>query len=59
MMGRRRQGNDTSQKDNSIEDLVRNEENEYQFLTPNKTMTNGLSDAHKKISQNGNHGRHQ
>jgi hypothetical protein len=33
---RRRQGNYTPQKNDSTEDLVGNEENEYQFLTPTK-----------------------
>jgi hypothetical protein len=54
MMGRRRQGNCTPQKSNSIEDLVGNKENEYPVSDPNKTMinvTNEFSDAHKKISQ--------
>jgi hypothetical protein len=38
-MGRkRRQGNSTSQKNNSIEDLVGNEENEYQGPDPNRMM---------------------
>jgi hypothetical protein len=47
-----------SQKtNNSTEDLVGNEENEYPVPYPNRTMiniTNELSDAHKKISQTGN-----
>jgi hypothetical protein len=57
-MGRGRQRNCTPQKNNSIEDLVGNEENEYPVPEPNKTMINDLSDAHKKISQSGNNGRH-
>jgi hypothetical protein len=40
MERRRRDGNHTPQKNNSIEDLVRNEEMDMQFLTPNKTMIN-------------------
>jgi hypothetical protein len=52
-MGRkRRPGNPTPQKtNNSIEDLVGNEQNEYPVPYPNRTMisiTNELSDAHKK-----------
>jgi hypothetical protein len=35
-MGRRRQGKCTPQKNNLIEDLVGNEENDTQFLTPTK-----------------------
>jgi hypothetical protein len=36
-MGRRRRdGNLSLQKNNSIQDLVGNEENGYQFLTPTK-----------------------
>jgi hypothetical protein len=59
MMERRRQGNDTPQKKkNSKEDLVGHEENEYPVHDPNKTMINKLTDAHKKISQRVNHGRH-
>jgi hypothetical protein len=56
---RRRQGNCTLQKNNSIEDLVGNEENEYPVPDPNETMiniTNEISGTHKKISQTGNHG---
>jgi hypothetical protein len=48
---RRRQGNSTPQKDNSIEDLVGNEENEYSVPDSNRTViniTNELSDIHKK-----------
>jgi hypothetical protein len=37
---------------------VGNEENEYQVPDAKKTMINYLSDAHKKTSQKGNHGRH-
>jgi hypothetical protein len=51
-MERRRPGNPTTQKtNNSIENLVRNEENEYPVPDSNRTMINiinGLSDAHKK-----------
>jgi hypothetical protein len=51
-MGRRRRpGNPTSQKtNNSIEDLVGNEKNEYPVPHSNSTMiniTNELSDAHE------------
>jgi hypothetical protein len=44
----------SSKGHNSIEDLVGNEENEYQVPDPKKTMTNitnELNDVHKKISQ--------
>jgi hypothetical protein len=37
---------------------VGHEENEYPVHDPNKTMINKLTDAHKKISQRVNHGRH-
>jgi hypothetical protein len=40
---------------NSIEDLVENEENEYSVPNPNRTMiniTNELSDTHKKNLSN-------
>jgi hypothetical protein len=47
-MGRIRQGNYTSQKNNSIENLVGNEQNEHPVPDPNKIMINELSDAHKK-----------
>jgi hypothetical protein len=52
-MGRRKSpGNPTPQKtNNSIEDLVGNEENEYPVPDPNITMTNitsKLSDTNKK-----------
>jgi hypothetical protein len=48
MMGRRRrQGDETPQKNNLIEDLVGNNENEYPVPNHNKTMINELSDAHK------------
>jgi hypothetical protein len=51
---KRRPGNTILQKtNNSIEDLVGNEENEYSVLDPKRTMiniTNELSDAQKKIS---------
>jgi hypothetical protein len=59
-MGRRREGNYTPQKNNSVEYLVGNEENGYSVLDANKTMinfTNEPSDTHKKIPQRGNHGR--
>jgi hypothetical protein len=59
-MGRKTQGNSTAQKDNSLEDLVGNEENEYPVpdLKRTKTdITNGLSTVHKKIYQRGNHGQ--
>jgi hypothetical protein len=49
-MGKRREGNNTPQKKNSIEDLVGNEENGYPVPDPNKTMTNVTnepSDTHK------------
>jgi hypothetical protein len=52
MGGRRRQGNLTPQKtNNSIEELVGNEENEYSVPDPNRTMlimTNEPNDVHKK-----------
>jgi hypothetical protein len=47
-------------KNNSVEDLVGNEENAYPIPDPEKTIinvTNDPIDAHKKISQRGNHGR--
>jgi hypothetical protein len=50
-MRRRRLGNCTPQKSNSIEDLIENEGNEYPVSDPNKIMinvTNVISDAHKK-----------
>jgi hypothetical protein len=50
---KRRQGNSTSQKmNNSQEDLLENEENEYPVPDPNRMMvnrTNELSDIHKKF----------
>jgi hypothetical protein len=52
-MGRRRRdGNHTPQQHNSIEDSVRNEENEYPVPDPKKTIINVTkepSDAHRKI----------
>jgi hypothetical protein len=54
MERRRRDGNHTPQKNNSIEDLVGNEENGYPVPDPNKTMinvTNEPSDTHKKIQE--------
>jgi hypothetical protein len=57
---RRRPGNPSPQKtNNSTDDLVRNEENEYSVPDPNRTMiniTNEFSDTHKKISERGNCG---
>jgi hypothetical protein len=52
MLERRRQGNCTPQKKNSIEDLVGNEDNEYPVPDCNRAMINittELSDAHKKF----------
>jgi hypothetical protein len=52
MWRRRRQGNSTPQKNNSIEDLLENEENEYPLADPNRTMiniTNELSDIQKNL----------
>jgi hypothetical protein len=50
---RRRQGNSTPQKiNNSTENLVGNEENEYGVPYPNRmmiNMTNELSDVHKEL----------
>jgi hypothetical protein len=51
-MGRRREGNYTPQKNNSVEDVVGNEENGYPVPNPNKTrinVTNVSSDIHKKF----------
>jgi hypothetical protein len=48
---RRRQGNSIPQKDNSIKDLVVNEENKYQIPEPKRIMINipnELSDIHRK-----------
>jgi hypothetical protein len=59
-MGRRREGNYTPQKNNSMEDLVGNEGNGYPVSDPNQTMinvSNEPSDTHKKIPHKGNHGR--
>jgi hypothetical protein len=60
-MGRRRRdGNHTPQKNNSIEDSVGNEENGYPVPDPNKTMINVTkepSDTYKKIPQRRNLGR--
>jgi hypothetical protein len=50
-MGKRREGNYTPQKNNSIEDLEGNEENGYPVPDPKKTLiniTNEPSDSHKK-----------
>jgi hypothetical protein len=55
MMGRRREGNYTTQKINSIEDLVRKEENGYPDTDSNKTMINITiepCDAYKNLSKN-------
>jgi hypothetical protein len=53
MRRRRRQGNSISQKtNNSIEDLLGNEEYEYSVLDPNRTMINmtkDINDVHKKF----------
>jgi hypothetical protein len=59
LMGRRRQANCTPQKNNSIEDLVGNEENEYLAPDPKTiiNVTNELSDTHKKTLKVGNHGQ--
>jgi hypothetical protein len=59
-MGRRTDGSNTQQKDNSIENLVGNEQNGYSVPDSSKKMinvTNEPSDAHKKVLQRGNHGR--
>jgi hypothetical protein len=53
-MGRRRDGNHTPQKNNSIEDSVGNEENGYPVPDPNKTMikvTIEPNDTQKKKKQ--------
>jgi hypothetical protein len=50
-MGRRRDGNHTPQKKNSIEESVGNEEDGYPVPNPNKTMINITkepSDTYKK-----------
>jgi hypothetical protein len=50
-MGRRRDGNYSPQKNNSIQDSLGNEENRYPVPDPNKAMINVTkepSDAHKK-----------
>jgi hypothetical protein len=60
-VGRRRSdGNYISQKNNSVEDLVGNEENGYLVPDPKKTMINVIkepSDAHKKVPQRRNLGK--
>jgi hypothetical protein len=60
-MGRkRRERNYTSQRNNSTEGLVGNEQNGHPVPDPQKTVinfSNDPSDAHKKILQRGNHGR--
>jgi hypothetical protein len=51
-MGRRRDGNHSPQKNNSIQDSVGNEENGYPVSDPNKTMINVTmepSNTNKKI----------
>jgi hypothetical protein len=53
-MGRRRDGNHSPQKNNSIQDSVGNEENGHPVPDSNKTMINVIkepSDAHKKSSK--------
>jgi hypothetical protein len=53
-MGRRRDGNYSPQKNNSIQDSLGNEENRYPVPDPNKAMINvtkGPSDANKKPSK--------
>jgi hypothetical protein len=47
-MGRKRDGSHTSQKKNSVQYSVGNEENGYPVSDPNKTITKEPSDAHKK-----------
>jgi hypothetical protein len=57
---KKREGNYTPQKNNSIANLAGNEENGYLVPDPNKTMinvTNDPSDVHRKIPQGGNHER--
>jgi hypothetical protein len=59
MRRRRRQGNPTLEKNNSIDDLVGNEENEHSVSDPKRTMINmtmSLVMFTKKVSQRGNHG---
>jgi hypothetical protein len=49
-----------SSKDNSMKDLVDNEENGYPVPDSNKTIINITkepSDTYKEIPQRGNHGR--
>jgi hypothetical protein len=60
-MGRRVPGNPTSQKtNNSMEDSVGNEENEYPVPDSNKMVTPISSVMPtKKISQRGNYRRYQ
>jgi hypothetical protein len=51
-MGRRRYGNHSPHKNNSIQDSVGNEENGYPVSDPNKTMINVTmepSNTNKKI----------
>jgi hypothetical protein len=50
-MGRRGDGNHSPQKNNSLQDSKRNEENRYPAPDPNKTKTNDTKeprDAQKK-----------
>jgi hypothetical protein len=57
---RRRESNHTPQKNNTIEDLVGNEENGYPVPDSHKKMINVSiehHDTHKTIPQIGNHGR--
>jgi hypothetical protein len=44
-MGRGRDGKYTPQKNNSIQDLVGNEENGYQTPDPSKTMLNATNES--------------
>jgi hypothetical protein len=60
MVRRKRQGNYSPRKNNSIENLVGNEENENSVPDPNRTMiniTNELRDIHQKTSQRKHHRR--
>jgi hypothetical protein len=57
-MGRRKRNVNSTPQKNSLEDLVGNEENEYQVPDPNRTViniTNELNDT-LKISQREYHG---
>jgi hypothetical protein len=58
-LGRRRDGNHTPQKSNSVQDSMGNEGNRYQIPDLNKTLINVTkepSDVNKKIPQRGNIG---